>query len=150
MNFFMEGGFEPQGAKRQVLQRFQNLSAAGNQDFFVLAVEIGKDFRRAFFTAAGRVGGPHCYCQFEFAGSNNFQQKFAQSLSRSFPVELSLADKFPGHVAPGCASRVPCSLPALTSWRARAWRGREGGESDSDTTAAKSRQRSGSEYTLPV
>src|SRR5271169_3145058 len=72
MNFFMVSGLQPKSAKRQVLERFQNFTSAGDEDLFVLAIDICKDFRFAFFRAIRGLGGRNLCAQIKRACPENF------------------------------------------------------------------------------
>ena len=100
MDFFMKSRVQTEGAKGQMLEGFQNVGTAGQQNFFVQAIEIGEHFGLAFRSGRGGIEGAHFDGEFELPGANDVVEENAQSCGSGFPVELTLMDKLLGHVNP--------------------------------------------------
>src|SRR6267142_6140294 len=93
VNLFVVLRLQPQSAKRQVLQRLQNLRAALQQNLFVAAVHVRKNFR----VATPRLGHAHLHLQLKSRCSYGLFQELAQSLDRRLPIKLSVLNKFLSH-----------------------------------------------------
>jgi hypothetical protein len=120
MDFFMKSRVQPEDAKGQMLKGFQNIAAAGKQNFLVLAIEIGEHFGLAFRRRSGGFEGAHFDPDFELPRANDVVEENAQSCGSGFPVELTLMNKLLRHVNPIARTKIPAASGVLISWHATA------------------------------
>lgn len=99
VNFFMVSGFQAQRPEGEVFERFQDFGAALEQEFFVFAVEIGKNFGVASRNSAFNRYGAHGHLQLQSGNAHHILQKKAQGFGRRLPVQLAIVDEFLSHGA---------------------------------------------------
>ena len=75
-----------------MLQRFQHLARARQQNLFIFPVEIRKYLRIAFVCAVPWFHCAHFYRQIKMPGAHHSLQKLAQSLRHGRAVKFSIAN----------------------------------------------------------
>jgi hypothetical protein len=108
VNFFMEGRLEAQSAKSEMLDGFEDFGVALEKNVLVAAIEVGDDFREAFFNRS--IGGDSADIDFEVesGGANAFGEKFLESSGSGDAIKFTVKNVVGNHGHSGAVVLRSC------------------------------------------
>src|SRR5262249_33231345 len=94
---FLKGRLEAKRAMSKMLDGMEKLRAALEQQVFIAAGEVSKDFGAAVVGSGARTQRADSDFQIEFGGDNGLLEKFAQCFRRRRAIELAVFNQVQGH-----------------------------------------------------